>query len=116
MRNESVEYDNTFTVPGSCDEPANEDEVPKSAARCQARRLSPPQLTPPWQLQSAIGPLKPDQFTLLSRSKLMVRTLSDTIKSSDLKKLMSFNLIVLKSHSRVMMLVSYDNLLPNDIM
>ena len=101
---------------GSCDEPANEDVIPKPAARCHWWRLSP-QLTPPWQLQSAlIGPHIPDQFTLLSSSKLMDRTLSDTVKSSDLKQEAYFILFnVLKSHSRAKMLVSVRLLLPNDI-
>ena len=83
-----------WSVPGSCDEPANEDGVSKPAARWHWWRLSP-QLMPPWQLQSAvIGPHNPDQLMLLSRSILMVRTLSDTIKSSDLKQEAHFNLIV----------------------
>ena len=94
-------------VPGSCDEPANEEVIPRPAARCHWWRLSP-QLIPTWQLQSApIGPLKPDQSTLLPRSILMVRTLSDTTKSSDLKQEAYFILFnVLKSNSRAKMLVS----------
>ena len=91
-------------VSGSCDEPANEALMPRSAARCQARRLSPPQLTPPWQLQSAIGPLRPDQLMILSRSKLMDRTLSDAFKSSDLQQEAHFNLInCIVSHYRAML-------------